>query len=307
MNSPKSYKSTQTISEKTSASVESLTFSRTLLIFDFDDTLFCTKYFDTFSLCYTDIFEYNISLEKSHPKLIKELKELEKTIINIFKKLLMNYDIVIISNANLKWIENCLTHFLRELKEYITENNIKIYSAKNMYSKIVKNSNEWKTKCFKKVVKELYENEINNLDLTVISIGDNNDEKRAVFKLTKDHIFRKLTPKFIHMISFPSAASIILQLKYIEENICNIINEDKNIFKLGIELINSDVKIKCTSEKYKKNYETSINNSYLNNLKKMIDKCEILAENSVDKVELDDGMSKERGENYFLGKKLFFN
>ena len=306
MNSPKSYKSTQTISEKTSASVESLTFSRTLLIFDFDDTLFCTKYFDTFSICYSDIFDYNISLEESHPKLNKELKELEKTIINIFTKLLMNYDIVIISNANLKWIENCLTHFLRELKEYITENNIKIYSAKNMYSKIVKNSNEWKTKCFKKVVKELYENEINNLDLTVISIGDNNDEKRAVFKLTKEPIFRKLTPKFIHMISFPSAASIILQLKYIEENICNLINEDKNIFKLGIELINNNVRIKCVSEKSKKNLETSINNSNLNNLKTMIDKCEILTENSIDRNKLSCDIDKERSK-CFLGKKLFFS
>ena len=306
MNSPKSYKSTQTISEKTSASVESLTFSRTLLIFDFDDTLFCTKYFDTFSICYSDIFDYNISLEESHPKLNKELKELEKTIINIFTKLLMNYDIVIISNANLKWIENCLTHFLGELKEYITENNIKIYSAKNMYSKIVKNSNEWKTKCFKKVVKELYENEINNLDLTVISIGDNNDEKRAVFKLTKEPIFRKLTPKFIHMISFPSAASIILQLKYIEENICNLINEDKNIFKLGIELINNNVRIKCVSEKSKKNLETSINNSNLNNLKTMIDKCEILTENSIDRNKLSCDIDKERSK-CFLGKKLFFS
>ena len=306
MNSPKSYKSTQTISEKTSASLESLTFSRTLLIFDFDDTLFCTKYFDTFSICYSDIFDYNISLEESHPKLNKELKELEKTIINIFTKLLMNYDIVIISNANLKWIENCLTHFLSELKEYITENNIKIYSAKNMYSKIVKNSNEWKTKCFKKVVKELYENEINNLDLTVISIGDNNDEKRAVFKLTKEPIFRKLTPKFIHMISFPSAASIILQLKYIDENICNIVNEDKNIFKLGIELINNNVRIKCVSEKSKKNLETSINNSNLNNLKTMIDKCEILTENSIDRNKLSCDIDKERSK-CFLGKKLFFS
>ena len=307
MNSPESFKSHQTISETTSASGESQPFSRTLLIFDFDDTLFCTKYFDTFSLSYPDIFECNISLEESHPNLIKELKELESTIIYIFTKLLMNYDIIIISNADFKWIENCLTHFLSELKEYISENDIKIYSAKNMYSKTVKNSNEWKTKCFKKAVKDFYENELNNLDLTVISIGDNNDEKRAVFKLTKENTFRKLTPKFIHMISFPSAASIILQLKYIEENIFNIVNEDKNVFKLGIELINSNVKIKCVSEKYKKNFETPINNSYLNNLKNMIDKCEILSENSVGKNGFDDEIDNERKEKCFLGKKLYFS
>ena len=143
MTENKFQKLSQPNSETTSTTGESPTISKTLLIFDFDDTLFCTKYFDTFSLPYQDIFTYKISLEQINPCLFKEIKELEKTIIELFVKLQNNtYDVVIVSNADMKWINNCLTHFLEELKEYINENNIKVYSAKNMFSNL--NSNKKK-------------------------------------------------------------------------------------------------------------------------------------------------------------------
>ena len=146
------FKSMQINSETSSTSGETAPIiTKTLIIFDFDDTLFCTKYFDTFSLIYQDIFSCKVSLEEINPCLVRELKQLESTIIELFINLQQqNYDIIIISNADIKWINNCLTHFLEELKEYINENDIKIYLAKNMFSKIVKEPGEWKVKCFKK-------------------------------------------------------------------------------------------------------------------------------------------------------------
>jgi hypothetical protein len=255
------FKSTQINSETSSTSGETSLFSKTLIIFDFDDTLFCTKYFDTFALSYQDIFACKVSLEEINPCLVRELKQLESTIIELFINLQQNYDIIIISNADLKWINNCLTHFLSELKEHINENDIKIYSAKNMFSKIVKNSKEWKSKCFKKVINDLYKNDLNS-DLNVISIGDSKEEKKAVFNLTKIHEFRKIHPKFIHMISFPSAASIILQLKYLNDNINNMIIDNNTIFKLNIQVQNDGVEIICILPKKKENEEMCIN--YLN-------------------------------------------
>lgn len=248
------FKSIQINSETSSTSGETSLFSKTLIIFDFDDTLFCTKYFDTFALSYQDIFTCKVSLEEINPCLVRELKQLESTIIELFINLQQSYDIIIISNADLKWINNCLTHFLEELKEYINENDIKIYSAKNMFSKIVKNSKEWKTKCFKKVIIDMYKNDINS-DLNVISVGDSNEEKKAVFNLAKINEFRKINPKFIHMISFPSAASIILQLKYLNDNINNIVTDSNSIFKMSIQIRKDTAEIICTSPKMKKNDE----------------------------------------------------
>lgn len=246
-------KSFQINSETSSTSGESSLFSRTLLIFDFDDTLFCTKYFDTFSLSYKDIFTCRLSLEEVNPCLVRELKQLESTVIDLFSNLSQYYDVIIVSNADITWINNCLTHFLEELKEYINDNSIKIYSAKNMFSKFTKNKYEWKVKCFKKVINDLYKNDVNFSDLNVISIGDRNEEKKAVFNLEKIIKFHKIIPKFIRMISFPSAATIILQLKYLKNNLNNMIYETNSIFKLTIQFKNDNPEIICVSPKKTKN------------------------------------------------------
>ena len=258
------FKLIQINSETSSTSGESSLFSKTLIIFDFDDTLFCTKYFDTFTLSYQDIFTCQTSLEEINPCLVKELKELENTIIELFMNLQQNYDIIIISNANMKWINNCLTHFLEELKEYINENNIKIYSAKNMFSKICKNKNEWKIKCFKKVINELYKNQLKYTDLNVVSVGDNNEEKKAVFGLVKINKYYKIRPKFIRMISYPSAATIILQLKYLNKHLNNMIFDDNSIFKMSIEFKKDKAEIICHSSKKKKN-EKIVGENLINN------------------------------------------
>ena len=263
------FKLIQTNSETSSTSGESSLFSKTLIIFDFDDTLFCTKYFDTFTLSYQGIFSCKVSLEEINPCLLRELKELESTIIELFMNLQQNYDIIIISNANMKWINNCLTHFLEELKEYINENNIKIYSAKNMFNKIVKNKNDWKIKCFKKVINDIYKDHLKYSDLTVISIGDNNEKKKAVFNLAKNNKFQKIKAKFIRMISYPSAATIILELKYLNKNLNNMILSSNTIFKMNIEFKNDKAEINCHSSKKIKNediFENNlINNSYIEN------------------------------------------
>ena len=122
-------KTFQTNSDTSSTSAE--LSEKTIIIFDFDDTLFCTKYLETFSLCYEDIFKSKVSLEELNPCLYKEIKELENEIIELFITLKQFYDVIIISNADIKWINNCLIHFLDELREYIVDNDIKIFSAKN--------------------------------------------------------------------------------------------------------------------------------------------------------------------------------
>ena len=264
MTSTEYFKSIQTNSETSSTSGETTLFSRTLLIFDFDDTLFCTKYFDTFSLSYQDIFSCKVSLEEINPCLVREVRQLESTIIEVFTNLQKSHDIVIISNADMKWINNCLIHFLEELKDYINENDIKIYSAKSIFGKILKNKNEWKIKCFKKVVNDLYKSDLNYSDLNVISIGDSNEEKKAVFGLNKNDKFIKINPKFIRMISFPSAATIILQLKYLNDNLNRMLFDCNSNFKMVIEFKNNKPEIKCISHEKNKN-ENIVQNHLIKN------------------------------------------
>lgn len=115
-------------------------------LFDWDDTLFCTKYMEIHELNYNEIFSCAKSLEDFGSFLTGELKELEnvflffikclQTILELFDELIeKEVAIYIVSNADGKWIENCLIHFLPDLFSYLTQNEIKIYSAKNLFCK----------------------------------------------------------------------------------------------------------------------------------------------------------------------------
>ena len=300
------FKSGQTNSETSSTSGELTIFSKTLLIFDFDDTLFCTKYLDTFALPYQDIFTCKVSLEQMNSCLAHEIKELESAILDLFINLGQNCDIVIISNADLKWINNCMTHFLPELNDYLTENGIKIHSAKNSFSKFVKAPTDWKLQCFKKVIEELYEDDL-FYDLNVISIGDGKEEKKAVFNLAKDLKLRKLRTKFIRMISFPSAASIVLQLKYLNNNINEMILDENSIYKMSIKFNNKKVEIDCKAKKGKNCKENGEKN-YLNHVEENEFKQELKQknENYHEKMLFNDiENKKEMCGNKLLGQKSF--
>ena len=300
------FKSGQTNSETSSTSGELSIFSKTVLIFDFDDTLFCTKYLDTFALPYQDIFTCKVSLEQMNSCLAHEIKELESAILDLFINLGQNCDIVIISNADLKWINNCMTHFLPELNDYLTENGIKIHSAKNSFSKFVKAPTDWKLQCFKKVIEELYEDDL-FYDLNVISIGDGKEEKKAVFNLAKDLKLRKLRTKFIRMISFPSAASIVLQLKYLNNNINEMILDENSIYKMSIKFNNKKVEIDCKAKKGKNCKENGEKN-YLNHVEENEFKQELKQknENYHEKMLFNDiENNKEMCGNKLLGQKSF--
>ena len=254
-------KISQPNSDTASTTGDTISLSKTLLIFDFDDTLFCTNYLDSFSLPYKDIFDFQISLEQSNPCLFKEIEELEQTLLELFSKLQnSDYDVAIVSNADLKWINNCLMHFLPEFRDYIQENGIKIYSAKDILSND-KNRN-LKIKCFEKVVNEKYNEEKNeqnelelNLELNVIAIGDGADEKKAVFSLNQNknkfNFCQNIRPKFIRMIDYPSASAIILQLKFLLNNINTIKESNKTVYIMNIEMDNGCSKVKCIPKKKK--------------------------------------------------------
>ena len=155
-----------------------------------------------------------------------------------------------------------------------------------------------------------------NYDLNVISIGDSNKEKKAVFNLSKSNEFNKVNIKFINMISFPSAASIILQLKYLNDNINDMISSNKSLYKMVIQIKNDKAEINCISPKKIKNEDilkkylnkngiTKINNSFCLNENKAF-----INENYDDEFiyyNKEDENYKEFLEKGLLRKKTFLN
>jgi hypothetical protein len=153
---------------------------------------------------------------------------------------------------------------------------------------------------------ELYEDDL-FYDLNVISIGDGKEEKKAVFNLAKDLKLRKLRTKFIRMISFPSAASIVLQLKYLNNNINEMILDENSIYKMSIKFNNKKVEIDCKAKKGKNCKENGEKN-YLNHVEENEFKQELKQknENYHEKMLFNDiENNKEMCGNKLLGQKSF--
>ena len=237
-----------------------------IFIFDFDDTLFCTKYLNTFAINTSDIFAKRVNIEEINSALTKQINEIDDSEAKLFEQLLKkSYDVIILTNADLNWVNNCLTYFLKNLNKIIIKNNIKIFSAKKFGNKETE-PNIKKIIAFKKIMYENYFKKNKN-EYIIVSIGDGDAEKKAVFKLNEYFKNMELTTKFIKMIQCPSALGIKLQIDYLKENYCNLIANDDNLFqlKLDINTINNEIKLICNS-KYKildKKTEDTSNKSLL--------------------------------------------
>lgn len=65
--------------------------TQNVAIFDWDDTLFCTKYIETLQLNLQDIFSFKLSFEDNYSYLVSEFKELEEVSdLNLFKPLIFS-------------------------------------------------------------------------------------------------------------------------------------------------------------------------------------------------------------------------
>ena len=109
------------------------------------------------------------------------------------------------------------------------------------------------------------------------------------------------------MISFPSAASIILQLKYLNDNINEMILDENSIYKMSIKFNNKKVEIDCKAKKGKNCKENGEKN-YLNQVEenefKQVIKQKI--NNLEDNLLFNDiHNNKEICGNKLLGQKSF--
>lgn len=55
----------------------SIDSKQSVALFDWDDTLFCTKYIENMQINLTDIFSFKISFEDNYSYLVAEFKDLE--------------------------------------------------------------------------------------------------------------------------------------------------------------------------------------------------------------------------------------
>jgi hypothetical protein len=196
----------------------------TKTILDWDDSLFASFW------CNKNMINLNDSESVSSYKLY--FIELDKTVSDFLINLQQYGEIYIVTNANIKWIKACL-NILPHTKKNIMENNIRIVSARDLYSQTLSSPAEWKIKTFQDILGDVLEKLEHKMEcntfLNIISVGDAQYEYVALLNL--DNYLKAKSPnanyllKSIKFIEKPSFDLIIDQIQVVKKNIGMIVNK----------------------------------------------------------------------------------
>lgn len=157
---------------------DSICKERTLIIFDWDDTLMCTSF----------ILQEDISLQSDSiivHKHWEKLEKLSKSIIEIITTSKIYGEVVIITNADEGWVQMTAQKFMPEIIPIIE--NIEIISAKTSYEKLHPNNFYiWKYLVMKNLIEKKRYPCLSKKN--ILSFGDSLIERRGVQKVAKEFL-----------------------------------------------------------------------------------------------------------------------
>ena len=155
-----------------------LSRNRTLIILDWDDTLFPTTWVTT-----NDINIRNIN--NTQNSISSYFKQVDIELEKLLRLLLKCGHVAIITNAMLNWINissNILPKTSKILANGDDEFDIEVISARGSYQSVSKDPMDWKKLAFEEILKNNKFRKVNN----IISIGDAEYEYKALINLYED-------------------------------------------------------------------------------------------------------------------------
>ena len=187
------------------------TKNNTLVILDWDDTLFPTSWVAKNFI--------NLHDTETRYKYLEFFSELDNLIFSFLKRILYKSKIIIVTNAMPLWIKisSCVLPKTQNLLNYI-----KVISARKNFQKVSSNYTEWKKLAFDAEVK----NQLNIKNKqNIISIGDASYEYKALINLyNKDRILKSM--KFLENPTFDILKD---QLEVLSTNIERVIDYGKHL------------------------------------------------------------------------------
>lgn len=177
-----------------------LSKNTTLIILDWDDTLFPTTWITT-----NDInLKNDIEIEKYKPY----FAQIDLDLNNLLIKLTQCGTVIIVTNALLPWIKLSTINLP---KTSIILNKIKIISARGEFQSKSLNPMDWKKMAFESIIKTT-DKKINN----IISVGDAEYEYNALISLFDCNPKTYKLLKSVKFIKYPTKEVIIDQIRVLE-------------------------------------------------------------------------------------------
>lgn len=178
---------------------------KTLIILDWDDTLFPTTWITTNNI--------NIKNGITNKNIIDYFNLVDKELYKLLSKLMLYGTVIIITNAMLSWISISVT-LLKQTSSLLRLNNltdepysILVISAREAYGS-EPDANEWKKKTFIDIIQRYYYDKNN-----IISIGDAEYEYIALINLHVKTLQNYRLLKSVKFIRYPTRDLLLDQIK----------------------------------------------------------------------------------------------
>jgi hypothetical protein len=192
-----------------------ITNENTLIILDWDDTLFPTSW----------ILKNNIDIynQTNLHKFGEYFTHLDRILFKLFKCLNKLGKVVIVTNALPEWVK-ISSKLLINSGPLIR--STKVVSARKIYQSISSSSMEWKRFAFNDELTEIAKkNKINN----ILSVGDAEYEYQALISLYKDDSSNYKLLKSIKFMRYPTHDNLLDQLNVLFNSINKICKKKSHI------------------------------------------------------------------------------
>ena len=175
---------------------------KTIIILDWDDTLFPTSW----------LLQNNINMndEEVRKKYFKNFAKLDNIVSKLLLKCLQSGTVIIVTNALPIWIKVSSSVLPETVKMF---KSIKIISARHQYQEHSNNMMDWKAMAFKDELAQIITaKKVHN----IISIGDAEYEYKALIDLYNWNKKNKKILKSIKLMRHPSIEQIYDELSVLD-------------------------------------------------------------------------------------------
>lgn len=200
----------------------------TLIIFDWDDTLFASTYLTSKAGSCENVVNYitNCSLHQDKEEIrnvMNEFKQISKLVKIILETSLLHGKVCIVTNATLNWVYLSSQIYMPDILPIL--NKIDIISAKDIYRTITNCQITWKYLTILDITSKFYKNGMDGL--CIVSFGDSQAEREAVKNVGK--ILQNCRVKSVKLLDLPCIKKLEKQLELLKDNFIDIISKDGNM------------------------------------------------------------------------------
>jgi hypothetical protein len=188
---------------------------QTLVIFDWDDTLFPTSWLQRQGFFKADAVP---SMQQT-----AQLQKLADVVERTLRTALLFGKVVVVTNAEKGWVEVCCSKLMPSLAQVLSE--VDIVSARSAYERHSQNPSEWKRLAFAHEVEQLHIQ--SNEQLNVVSVGDSLYEQHAVMAVCEN--VQNCFAKSLKFMDKPSIEELVDQHDFFESCFLDVLEHNGDL------------------------------------------------------------------------------